>query len=296
MKFEQLLENTFLTPENEIHIPRESLCPNVFQFFEDGRPPILQDSIKAQILTDIQMLENVVPITNFYLIGDVLTPYYTDRSDMNIYVEIDPQIIDQLASAQIFYNLKRINGRYATGTRHKINYLLHSQKLDVDTQNAVYDIVNERWIKRPEAVSPKIQEFLTKFNETILSIDNETGRILRDRISITEIRKLSKADLETLRYYIQKKYDRLVENLEAVVQLFPERESIERLLNDNTLTILEIQLWGQRLPDFIRRMFYEKLHTIKFIQRLDDFLIDEDQFDIKALVNTNEMGKYFKQA
>ena len=296
MKYENLIEHIFLAPDKEVQIPRESLDSTVFQFFDDGRPPVLQDSIKAQIITDVQSLEQVAPITGFYLVGDILTPYYVEATNMDVYIELDPEVVDNISTAGLFYNIRRLNGRFATNTTHRVYYHLHTQHLDEEAEEAVYDIINERWPKRPSATTPRLEEFITKFNETMLSIDNETGELLRDRLEIQEIKKLTTADIQTIRYYVQKKYDRLVENLENVVKLFPDEQAIERLLNDNTLTVLEIKLIGQSIPDFIRVMFFEKFYVVKFIQTLDDLLVDDDEFDVRALVNTNEMGKHFKKA
>lgn len=296
MKYQKLLEKIYSDYERDNKIPRDSLCANVFQFFDDGRPPILHDSIKFQIASDLQQLEQAAPITNAYLIGEILTPYYSDISSIDVYVEIDPEAVDNLSTAGIYWNLNRINDRFATGTRHKIHYHLNTKRLDTDQVDAVYDIMNEKWIKRPDPVTPAITEIITDFNETMLNIDNETGKILRDKISIDEIRQLGTNDLQVLRHHVQQKFDALIDNLQYIAKIYPNKHAIQRLLNDDTLTTIEIQTYGQLMPEFIRIMFFKKYHYRKFIQRLDDMLMEEDEFDIPSLIRRNPVGRHFKRA
>ena len=282
--------------DKEIQIPRESLDSAVFQFFDDGRPPILMDSIKSQILQDLRNLEEVVPITDFFIVGDILTPYFTEASDIDVFIEVDPEVTDNLSTAGIFYNLKRLTGRYATNTKHKILYHIHTENIDLEKHDAVYDIINERWIKRPDNVNRIINEYLTNFNETLQSIDGVSGVIRRDKIDLKEIDKLSHLDLQMLRYQLQKQYDLLETNLEYLVKIFPDHHMLKRLMNDNTLTVIEVRTYGKKLPEFIRMLLFKKFYFMKFIQRLDDMLIADDEFDVRALINTSRTGRAFKEA
>jgi len=295
MKFLDTISEMIHT-DKEIQIPRESLDSGVFQFFDDGRPPILMDSIKSQILQDLRNLEEVVPITDFFIVGDILTPYFTEASDIDVFIEVDPEVTDNLSTAGIFYNLKRLTGRYATNTKHKILYHIHTQNIDLEKYDAVYDIINERWIKRPDNVNRIINEYLTNFNETLQSIDGVSGVIRRDKIDLKEIDKLSHLDLQMLRYQLQKQYDLIENNLEYLVKIFPDHHMLKRLMNDNTLTVIEIRTYGKKLPEFIRMVLFKKYYFIKFIQRLDDMLIADDEFDVRALINTSRTGRAFKEA
>jgi len=295
MKFLDTISEMIHT-DKEIQIPRESLDSGVFQFFDDGRPPILMDSIKSQILQDLRNLEEVVPITDFFIVGDILTPYFTEASDIDVFIEVDPEVTDNLSTAGIFYNLKRLTGRYATNTKHKILYHIHTENIDLEKHDAVYDIINERWIKRPDNVNRIINEYLTNFNETLQSIDGVSGVIRRDKIDLKEIDKLSHLDLQMLRYQLQKQYDLLETNLEYLVKIFPDHHMLKRLMNDNTLTVIEVRTYGKKLPEFIRMLLFKKFYFMKFIQRLDDMLIADDEFDVRALINTSRTGRAFKEA
>lgn len=296
MKFEILSETLIKQIPRDNKIPRESLSPSIFQFFDDGRPPILHDSIKFQIGKDLSSLGEVAPITDAHMVGELLTPYFADNSNIEIYVSVDPEAIDNLATAGIFWNLKRLQGKYAVGTTHKIYYFMRTQEIDLNQVDAAYDVINERWLKRPEPVNPSVNEIITDFNETMMSIDNESGKIIRDKISIDKIRDLNKSNLQVLRHYIQKIYDGIEENLRYVVEIIPDNHAIKRLLNDDTLTLIELQTYGQSLPEFVRSLFFKKFYYIKFIQRLDDMLISEDEFDVKALISKNPVGNAFKKA
>ena len=213
MNFDTAADEAIPLVENFIDIPRDTLDPTVFQFFDDGNPPILRDGLKAQILTDIQTFSGLVPVTNFYIVGAILTTRWTPDCDIDINVEADPQIMDSVSVAEVLFHLNRINGRFAIGTQHPINYYVIPGEADYEKLTAIYDIVNERWIKQPDPLNPEIDAFLTRFNETILSIDLTSGKIRRNLVDLEELKELGKENVEKVRFEVQRKLDVLEENI-----------------------------------------------------------------------------------
>jgi len=293
-KFDNKLK--VLLQESDVQMPRNTLDVTVFQFFNDGNDPLLLDGIKAQILTDIQELNSTVPIMDFFIIGNILTPYYTEKTPIEVNVEVDPEIMDNLAIAEVLYNLRRINGRLAIGTTHPIYYFLIPGTYDETQADAIYDIANEQWIKRPDPINPNIGIILSKFNETISSVDVSTGMVRRNLIETSELKELGKDNLALLRLHIQQKMDELKENIKHVSKITRHTKALEQLIIDTTLIPAQIISYGKQysIPEIIIIKLLERYYFIKFIDKIDSIL--EGGFNIPSIVNNNKMGKYFKRA
>lgn len=295
-KFDTATDKLFFR-ESVGFIPRNSLDTTVFQFFDNGQEPILQEGIKAQILTAISTLEYTINITRFYLVGELLTPYYTERSSLNLVVEADPEIIDNLSTAEVMFHIKRLNKQLAVGTTHPIEIQVIPGEIDLNLFDAVYDVVNERWLKKPEAISPNITIFITKFNETLQSIDITTGKLHRNLIDIDKIKELNVEDQNALRYYSQQKLDNIKQTLKYSANIYKHIKGIKKIVFDETMDLDSILFFSKyyQLPETVTLKLIERYYCQKFISKLDIIIDVEDEFNISKIVKNNRIGQIFKK-
>lgn len=297
MIFEKNITNMLVEREYEQHmIAREDLDPTVFQTFDDGTAPRLHDGIKAQLITDVTSLETIVPVVAFYITGDILSPYYAVDTEIAVFIEVDPESIDNIATAEILFSLRRINGRLAPNSQHPINYYVVPEEVEMSKLNAVYDVVNERWAKLPEKVSSDLVKHLTKFHETIASIEIEEGNLQRNTVSFKEIQQMSDMEIEALRYELQKQYDELQRVIKQMTLIHKDKD-LTQLANDDTLTKGDIHYSYKKykLPESFIIKIYEKYYFLKFMKKLDDLLNKNGEFDVQDLMNS-EIGKKFWRA
>lgn len=146
---------TFLEFINEEinEIPRNSLDPTVFQFFDD-QLPILNTGIKMQIIKDVERIEDFVSIKSFYITGEILSQSYTKNCKLDVMISVFKQDMDNVIQIKVLSILKHINGRLAIGTVHPIYYhitLTDGTDENISVLNGIYDVINERWIKEPKS-------------------------------------------------------------------------------------------------------------------------------------------------
>jgi len=299
MNFEDTINRVVLITEEVVDIPRDTLDPQVFQFYADGSTPILRDGIKAQILQDIQALSGVVPIVNFYITGDMLTPIWTPRTSIDVNVETDPEVMDSISVAEILFNLRRLNGRLAIGTQHPINYYIIPDDVDYDELDAVYDIANERWTKLPEILNPCITSFMSRFTETISSIDITTGKIHRNLINFEELKDIGFDNLKQIRHELQGKVDRLEDSIHYLTTyIYNDTDILRRLGTDQTTTIEEILYYSEKehLSENVMFKLLEKYYFNKIIKKIDQLLDVDKDYDINATIKQSKMGADFLKA
>jgi hypothetical protein len=281
--------------ESIIDIPRDSLDQTVFQFFDDGRLPLFKDGIKKQIITDINKLDSIIPIVNFFAIGSILTKSYDEKSDLDVNVQVDAEMADVIATGEIMHVLKKLNGNLAVGTTHPINYYIVTQEYDLDKTEAAYDIANERWLKTPDEISPDIQQFVNKVRSTFEDIDITTGEIRRDLIDLAEIKRLKLKDVRKLHTLITKKMGEIDENIKQLVNVYQNLHTLRTMAFDRVMTPEEIRLYGHknRLPENVIYKLLEKYYYIKFMKELKHILDEKEKIDNSNIDDVKKVSNKF---
>jgi len=262
--------NTVIS-ESIVNISRNSLDPTVFQFYDDGGEPILQDSIKAQILTKLDSLGSFVNILDFYMVGSILTKKYSKACDIDVNVIVDKERVDEMMRADLLHWVKKYNGELATGTTHPINYYISFDDIPDDKFDAIYDIVNERWIKSDAEVDPDISKIAGKFFDTVSSIDIDTGELKRDLIDIFEIKSLGQSKTIKLRSLIKTKLDNIEENIKSLSNTYENVLQARKDAFNTRLTPHEIKELGSRnnLPENVVYKLLEKYYYLKFLKKIN---------------------------
>lgn len=275
----------YITQINEsvIDIERDSLDPTVFQFFEDGRLPILKDGIKAQILKDVVSIHSIIPVVDYFIIGSILTPQYNETSDIDVNVQVDAAYVDSLGTAKVLQIVKKLNGKYAVGTTHPINYYIITNEYNLDKTDAAYDVVNEKWLKTPIKIEPDIYKYANKFAETVKYIDIATGKLHRSLIDFEELKNIKTGKLKQLHRYIKRKVEEIEENVKDLVVMYKDIHILRKLAYTRFLTPQEIKEYGSmnRLPENIIYKLLQKYYYIDFMLQLKNLVDEKESNDIE---------------
>jgi hypothetical protein len=300
MKFDNFTQNMLVETDEKtpvIDLPRNTLDPVVFQFLDGDRLPILRDGIRAQVLHTVEQLSEVIPIRYFYITGQVLTKSWHENCDIDIQVETDAELMDNLAVAEIMYNLRRLDGQLAVGSTHKIRYHIHPGEVDQDEYQAIYDVSREMWIKTPEPMNPDVSAFVTRFNETLHSIDVTDGKIHNNTVNFKEIKRLGEDNIKIIRFQLQVVLDQISSDLNYMSSIYNDPE-IQRLANDHHIAPAEVKHYGKKnfFPENVTFKLYQKMYTQKFIKQLDDIEDGTDEYDITQLIKQSRIGRAFWKA
>jgi len=302
MQFDDTI--TQLTSESsEISdIPRNTLDPEVFQFFDDGSQPILRDGIRAQILQGLQHFSEIIQINAFYLIGDILTRNWVKKTPINVYIETDAEMLDNISTAELLFSLNRHNGKLAVGTIHPVNFHIIPGQIDSDDYEAIYEIANERWLKNSVQLNPEIEHFITRFNETLLSIEISGGSIQRNLINLNDLEDYDRDTIQQIRFEVQKKVDRIDSDINHMLRMYADNidksADVQILASDPTSTISEILYYSKqyRLSEAFTLNLLKRHYIHKFIKRLDGMLTEGTDFNIEQLVSSSVIGRMFRSA
>ena len=277
--------------ESVIDIPRRTYAPGVFDDADTNNPKI-KSSVKAMIDKQVKEFEKEYPVINIALIGSILTKRYRNDADLDINVLFDvpkeKQEDERLRLSKQFLSSKNpdnIQGKLIPGTKHPVNYYIITDQETYDDQNkkadAVFDIKNNKFIKRPEDFTFDINLYLKDFERKVQEIDVIKGELKRDIIDYDELKELKSGDIKDLEKRIKSKLEEIEKDIQDIVDIGDTVDAERRAAFDKDMTPDEIRAYGikNRLPKAVIYKMLEKYHYITFFKYLKNILADGEVSD-----------------
>jgi hypothetical protein len=152
--FKEYYHNGYFQTHN-IPLPVNSLDPRVFTFQEGINDPLLVPGVRAQILYDIQSLNEVedvgsnTRVLDYILIGQILEQNADKTCPVNILAQINPTNLQDLLKERLLNKAKELSGKLLPGTTHPVVYQLTEKPFNLQTYASVYHPFRDTWIKRP---------------------------------------------------------------------------------------------------------------------------------------------------
>lgn len=257
-------------PSDTLIIPMDDLDPTVFRTFDDGRMPILMTGIRAQILKDIDSINSLVAISDFFMTGDLLTKKYNPQSEILVITQIEPTDLTNISHSSVVRLLNKLNSRYATGTTHPIKYTIVVNDFNEDKIDNIYDIINERWVKTGPAIDKQLAPVYNKFISSISSIDIATGELKQKLINIKDIENLTPELKQKFHSLLNKRVKSLESNIK---QLLSKYKNMEYKDDMSPKDIIQYKSKSDIPEDVIHKLL-EKYYYVKFLKNLSNLIGD----------------------
>ena len=280
---------TFL--ESIIDIPRRTYAPGVFDDADTSNPKI-KESVKALIDKQIAEFEKEYPVVKMGLVGSILTKRYRNDADLDINVLFDVpkdkrederiRLSKQFLSAS---NPDNIQGKLIPGTKHPINYyLITDMKIYQDQEDkadAVFDIENNKFTKRPDDFNFDVGLYLKDFQKKVDEIDVVKGELKRDIIDYDELKELKPNDILDLQDKINGKLEEIEDGIVDIIKIGDTVDAERRAAFDTDMTPDEIKKYSikNRLPKNVVYKMLEKYNYLKFWKKCKKILDDGEVTD-----------------
>ena len=176
--------------ESIIDIPRRTYAPLIFDD-ADTKNPKLKPLVIKMIEDRIAKFEEEYPVLKYTLIGSILTKRYRNDADLDINILFDvpegKREDERLRLSKKYLSSKNpdnIQGIEVPGTEHPVNWYFITDQETYDGQNgkadAVFDIKNQKFIKRPEDYTFDMNLYLKDFEKKVKELDVVKGELKRD--------------------------------------------------------------------------------------------------------------------
>ena len=246
--------------ESIIDIPRKTYAQAVFDEADTNNPKI-KTSVKALIDKQIEMFEKEYPVVKVGLIGSILTKRYRADADLDLNVLFDvpkekreeerTRLSKKYLSAA---SPDSIQGKNIPGTKHPINYYFITDMATYNDQekkaDAVFDIEDNKFIKRPEDFTFDKSLYLKDFERKVQEIDVVKGELKRDIIDYRELEELSPDDILNLQELINEKLEEIEDSIKDNIKIGDGVDADRRAAFDKDMSPDEIRKSGikNRLP------------------------------------------------
>jgi hypothetical protein len=294
--------------ESIIDIPRRTYAKAIFDNADTDNPKIKSEII-GMIMKQFTEFKKEYPILEYSLIGSILTKRYRNDADLDINILFDvpqeKQEEERLRLSKKYLSASSpdsIQGKEIPGTKHPINYYFITDKKTYDEQekkaDAVFDIKNNKFIKRPEDFTFDPELYVKEFERKVQELDVVKGELKRDIIDYDELKELSPDDVLNLQDKINDKLEEIENSIEDIIKIGDTVESERRAAFDTDMTPDEIRQYGvkNRLPKNVIYKMLEKYHYLKFYKKckkiLDDGEVTDAEIDsLKEAVTLNDIKK-----
>ena len=287
---------TFSTfTESIIDIPRRTYSPSVFDD-ADTKNPKIKPSVIKMIEDQLAEFEKEYPVLKYTLIGSILTKRWRFDADLDINVLFDvpedKQEDERVRLSKKYLsasNPDNIQGIEIAGTEHPVNYYFITDREIYDSQNskadAVFDIKNQKFIKRPEDYVFDMNLYLKDFEKKVKEIDVVKGELKRDIIDYDELSDLKPGDIKNLEKRLAGKLDEIKKDLQDLGDVYVTVDAERRDAFDKDMTPDEIKTFSikNRLPKNVIYKMLEKYHYLTFLKKcikiLDDGEVTDAEID-----------------
>src|SRR6056300_1967606 len=195
--------------EGVIDIPRKTYAKGVFDNADTDNPKLKQSVLNMIMKTVKKDFEKYAPVVSVMLIGSILTKRYRNDADLDLDLLLDVPPADRLTMREaINNNLKNINGKLIPGTKHPINYYVHTDpqinKEHLQTADGVYDVMKNKFVRKPIEQSFDPKQYEADFQKKVKEVDVVKGELQRDIIDYKELQALEPSDIENLQSLVSK--------------------------------------------------------------------------------------------
>ena len=150
--------------------------------------------------------------------------------------------------------------------------------------DAVFDIENNKFIKRPDDFTFDKSIYIKDFERKVQEIDVVKGELKRDIIDYDELKELQPDDILNLQELINDKLEEIEDSIEDIIKIGDGVDAERRAAFDTDMSPDEIRKYGikNRLPKNVVYKMLEKYHYLKFFKKCKAILDDGEVTDAEV--------------
>lgn len=267
-------DNAMELQENVLDPVNKNLCDDLFISGKE----VIKSQVKDFIIDNfLKWFEKIghkkEEVKNFYIIGSSIGFQYTDVSDIDVTVDTDLKEDEIKKLVDILPNNNNL-----LKTKHPINYYFKTLKETEKDADIIYDLSNDKWIKKSKKEEAKIPaSYILEITKFFMSgIQDRLAELDRDKIELETFKNYSPEKLDVS----QKEIDELVSQKEIEIKadldaLYVAYHIIrgfrkEAFGEDGEALEISIDI-NVKNPNYsINNLIYKTLEKFKYIEKLQE--------------------------
>lgn len=264
--------------------------------FEDYRSdsPTLKKSVRNKILKDVGMINDIVPVQDFFIKGSILTKQYTKDSDIDVYIQVDRDYTEDILLEQgIKEVFDKIDNTKIEGIPYPFQYYITYNVYNMDNTEAAYDVRNDDWIKKTASKNLNIDEYMEEFQTYIRGFRDLTDDLRMDLIDYTILKEIPKKQLKELDEKVKNKFEDIQKSTDDLIQYYNKLRDKRNEAFSDDMDISEIKKYGvrTRLPANVIFKLIERYKYKELIHKIKNVIGKDNELDLNELDNLNKLIK-----
>jgi len=247
--------------ESVIDPKRDTLSPHLFENVDGVW--VLLPNVRSKILKMWSKISRLTPIKHVVIVGGCSTFNYTEDSDVDVSLETKIETNKN----KLINIASKISGIDHAGP-HEINYHI-TNKLPIGNYDSIYDVVKNKWLRGPSAISLDINKYLRSFNEIVDDIDQAKAELLEDLIDYSNLKHAQEDNLAHAQESINIKLSEINENIDELSNYY-NIISIARKAAFSNATPEDIAKFGSKnkLPENVIYLLLRKYCYVHFLHAI----------------------------
>lgn len=260
----------------------KNLSNEIFNSNEELKPDVLDYILETFMNWWGALGYEVDSIDNIIIIGSMIGYQYADNSDIDVNIQVS------ISNNEIKEIIRLLpNGNLLPNTDHPINYYLTKDSKNVENADNAYDLLSNKWIKKPEKINVNIPyNYVLEVAKLFMdAIDLRVNEYKRDKQELKmykdflndETLEVNKDEINDM---LALKETELIADLDSLYVAYKMIKSFRHEAFDEEFEpyfLINIEIAN---PNFsVNNMVYKILENFGYLKKLEEYIAKRKEYN-----------------
>lgn len=259
---------------------------HVFDDYKTTKPK-LKGRVRQKIIDDVKKIDKKIGVVEFFIKGSILTKNYSKNADIDVFVRVNANLYteDQLRILlrPVF---DEIDDTYLEGCPYPFQYYITNKKYNMENTEAVYDVLEDEWIKKSPSKNIDIDEYMDDFKKYVEQFSDFSEELRRNMIDYDILLDISPDQIRGLQQKLDGELAEINKTIDDLSEVYQEVRDMRNEAFSEEMTPAEIKKYGikTRLPGNVVFKLLERYYYLDLYKRIrkiigDDGKISHSEYD-----------------
>ena len=248
----------------------EHFSPYVFDDYKEDNPTLRND-VRTKIIKDVLKIDERVNVIDYFIKGSSLTKTYNNRSDIDIYVQVESDVHTEEELRDLLYDVwQEIDDTHLKGVPHPFQYYISSNVYNMENTVAAYDVKKNEWIKREPTKHIDIDDYMDEFKDYVDQFSNFYEELRRSIIDYEILKDVPPNELKNLESKAEEKIEEIDSIINDLTEIYRELKQYRTDAFSEDMTPSDIKKYGSKsaLPGNVIFKLIERYYYLDLVKKI----------------------------
>jgi hypothetical protein len=258
----------------------------VFEDYKTNKPK-LKGRVRQKILDDVKKINKKIGVVEFFIKGSILTKQYSKNADIDVFVRVNPNLYTEDQLRILLKPLwEQIDNTYLEGCPYPFQYYITKEKYNTENTEAMYDVLNDEWIKKSSSKSIDIDDYMDDFKKYVEQFSDFSEELRRNMIDYDILLDIPSDQIKGLKQKLDQEMVQINKSIDDLSEVYKEVRDMRNDAFSEEMTPSEIKKYGikTRLPGNVVFKLLERYYYLDLYKKIrkiigDDGKISHSEYD-----------------